>query len=159
MTFRLTSPSFADEHEIPTRHTSDGDDVSPALAWTDPPHGTKSFALVVDDPDAPDPRAPKRVWVHWVLHGLPPDARAIPEDATPSSLPRGTKEGVNDWQTPGWRGPSPPRGRHRYFFKLHALDVPLESLGRGASKADLEDAIAGHVLATATLMGTYRKKN
>ncbi len=158
MTFRLTSPSFADEHEIPKRHTCDGDDVSPALAWTDPPRGTKGFALVVDDPDAPDPRAPKRTWVHCILYDLPPDARALPEAATRASLPVGTVEGTNDWHQLGWRGPCPHVGTHRYFFKLYALDTSLEDLGGGASKGVLENAMMGHILATATLVGTYRRK-
>lgn len=158
MRFQITSPSFSHEHEIPARHTCQGDDVSPPLAWTDPPKGTKSFALVVDDPDAPDPRAPKRTWVHWVLYDLPADARGLPEGATRASLPHGTIEGVNDWNDRGWRGPSPPVGTHRYFFKLYALDTELEGLGSGASKNDVENAMTGHVLATATLVGTYRKK-
>ncbi len=156
MTFHLTSPSFADEQPIPARHTSDSDDVSPALQWTDPPSGTKSFALVVHDPDAPDPRAPKRDWVHWVLYDLPADTRSLAEGVTPAGLPRGTHEGRNDWADTGWRGPSPPVGRHRYFFELHALDRVLPDLG-APSRHDLEAAMKGHVLATATLMGTYAK--
>jgi hypothetical protein len=158
MTFRLASPSFVHEGGIPTRHTCDGDDVSPALTWTDPPEGTKGFALVVHDPDAPDPHAPKRRWVHWVLYDLPAHARALPEGATRASIPIGAVEGENDWHEPGWRGPCPPVGQHRYVFELYALDTSLEDLGGGASRADLENAIMGHVLATATLIGTYRKK-
>ncbi|MBX3261775.1 MAG: YbhB/YbcL family Raf kinase inhibitor-like protein [Labilithrix sp.] len=158
MAFNLTSPSFEHEHEIPARHTCDGADVSPALVWTDPPRGTKGFALIVDDPDAPDPRAPKRTWVHWVLYDLPADARALAENASRDDFPRGTVEGENDWKEIGWRGPSPPVGRHRYFFKLHALDTSLEDLGGGASKQDLENAMMGHILATATLVGTYRRR-
>ncbi len=157
MTFQLTSPSFTDQHPIPPRHSADGDDVSPPLSWSDPPKNTKGFALVVDDPDAPDPRAPKRTWVHWVLYDLPPEARTLPEGATRDSLPIGTAEGKNDWHELGWRGPAPPVGTHRYFFKLYALDTSLEDLGGGATKADLENAMMGHVLATATLVGTYRK--
>ncbi|MBX3207750.1 MAG: YbhB/YbcL family Raf kinase inhibitor-like protein [Labilithrix sp.] len=158
MAFNLTSPSFEHEHDIPARHTCDGADVSPALVWTDPPRGTKGFALIVDDPDAPDPRAPKRTWVHWVLYDLPPDARSLAENASRDDFPRGAVEGENDWKEIGWRGPSPPVGRHRYFFKLHALDTSLEDLGGGASKQDLENAMMGHILDTATLVGTYRKK-
>lgn len=156
MTLHLTSPSFQHDHPIPARHTSDGADVSPALAWTDPPPGTKSFALVVHDPDAPDPRAPKRDWVHWVLYDLPADARSLPEGATTATLPPGTREGRNDWGETGWRGPSPPVGRHRYFFELHALDRVLPDL-RTPSRSDLEAELRGHVLDTATLMGTYAK--
>jgi Raf kinase inhibitor-like YbhB/YbcL family protein len=158
MAFRLTSSSFVHEHEIPKRYTCEGDDVSPPLTWTDPPKGTKGFALIVDDPDAPDPRAPKRTWVHWVLYDLPAEARSLGEGATRSSVPLGTVEGLNDWHELGFRGPSPPVGTHRYFFKLHALDTSLEDLGGGASKSALENAMMGHILATATLMGTYRKK-
>jgi Raf kinase inhibitor-like YbhB/YbcL family protein len=140
------------------RHTSDGADVSPALAWTAPPKGTQSFALIVEDPDAPDPRAPRRTWVHWVLYELPGDARALPEGVTRASLPPGTMEGKNDWHELGWRGPSPPIGTHRYFFRLYALDTSFEDLGGGASKRDLENAMTGHILATASLMGTYPKR-
>jgi Raf kinase inhibitor-like YbhB/YbcL family protein len=158
MAFQLTSSSFLHEHEIPKRHTCQGDDISPALTWTDPPKGAKGFALIVDDPDAPDPRAPKRTWVHWVLYDLPPETRALREGTTRSSLPIGAVEGMNDWHELGWQGPCPPVGTHRYFFKLYALDTSLEDLGGGASKSDLENAMMGHILATATLMGTYRKK-
>jgi Raf kinase inhibitor-like YbhB/YbcL family protein len=158
MAFQLTSPNFTHEHTIPSRHTCEGDDVSPALAWNEPPKGTKSFALVVDDPDAPDPRAPKRTWVHWVVYDLPAHARSLAEGARRASLPTGAVLGENDWHQLGWRGPCPPIGRHRYFFKLYALDTSLEDLGGGASKADLENAMMGHVLATATLVGTYEKK-
>ncbi len=158
MAFQLISPSFLNEHEIPRRHTCQGEDVSPELTWSDPPKGTVGFALVVDDPDAPDPRAPKRTWVHWVLYDLPAETRALPEGTTRATLPIGAVEGKNDWDDLGWRGPCPPVGTHRYFFKLYALDSSLEGLGGGASKGDLENAMMGHILATATLMGTYRKK-
>ena len=152
MAFQLSSPSFTHQHDIPARYTSDGEDVSPALMWTDPPTGTKSFALVVDDPDAPDPAHPKRTWVHWVVYNVPVDARSLPEGAT-----NGAALGKNDWQVVGWRGPSPPIGRHRYFFKLYALDTLLGDLPAGASKADLESAMTGHLLGTATLVGRYEK--
>jgi Raf kinase inhibitor-like YbhB/YbcL family protein len=158
MTFRITSPNFEHEQEIPMRYTSDGEDLSPALVWSDVPKGTQGFALIVDDPDAPDPRAPKRTWVHWVLYDLPADARSLPEGASRETFPIGAVEGKNDWKEIGWRGPSPPIGRHRYFFKLYALDTSLEDLGGGASKHDLENAMMGHILGTATLIGTYRKK-
>ncbi len=157
MTFHLTSPSFADGEPIPTRYTSDGEDVSPALQWTEPPAGTKSFVLVVHDPDAPDPHAPKRDWAHWVLYNLPADARSLPDGVTATALPPGTREGKNDWGATGWRGPSPPIGRHRYFFNLHALDRELPNL-RTPSMHDLEVATKGHLLGTATLMGTYVKE-
>ncbi len=156
MTFQLLSPSFANEHAIPRRYTSQGDDLSPALEWSDPPAGTKSFVLVVDDPDAPDPRAPKRTWVHWVLYGVPSDARALPEGATHESLPRGAVEGRNDWGERNWRGPAPPVGTHRYFFKLYALDKSL-NLSENATKQEVEAAMQGHIIAQAQLVGLSRK--
>src|SRR6476659_1589346 len=126
MTFRVTSSSFDHEGPIPARHTCDGADVSPALAWSGVPEGTVSLALVVDDPDAPDPRHPKRTWVHWVVYGIPETVSALPEGAHP--LPAGAREGKNDWKTTGYRGPCPPIGRHRYFHKLYALDARLPDL-------------------------------
>ena len=156
MGFSLRSPSFEPQGPIPTKHTCQGDDAATALAWSDPPDGTQSFALIVDDPDAPDPRAPKTTWVHWVLYDLPATARALPEGATAASLPAGTREGLNDWQRAGYRGPCPPIGRHRYFFKLYALDLELRDLGR-PTKAQLEKAMQGHALAEAQLIGTYEK--
>lgn len=157
MSFRLTSPAFADGEEIPRRHTCEGSDISPALAWTDPPPGTLSFVLVVEDPDAPDPEAPRTIWVHWVLYDLPADIRGLPEGVTSGALPPGTREGLNDSRRTGWSGPCPPIGRHRYFHRLHALDTVLGDLGR-PTRADLQRAMEGHVLAVAELMGTYRKK-
>lgn len=156
MTLQLTSPAFKHQGEIPKRHTCDGEDVSPALAWTGAPAGTKSFALVVDDPDAPDPAAPKVVWVHWVLYDIPSTVAALVEDTTSKTLPKGAFEGLNDWKQPGWRGPCPPVGRHRYFHKLYALDIVLPDLQR-PNKAALEKAMQGHVLAKAELIGTYQR--
>jgi len=155
--FTLSSPAFAPNGEIPERHTCEGEDVSPALAWSGAPAETKSFALVVDDPDAPDPAAPKMTWVHWVLYDLPADADALPGGIASSALPAGTRQGFNDWKRTGWSGPCPPIGRHRYFFKLYALDEVLPDLGKPSGK-ELERAIAGHVLAKAELVGTYQKK-
>lgn len=157
MTLTLTSAAFGHQQEIPQRYTCEGDDVSPALAWAGAPLGTKSFALIVDDPDAPDPAAPKMTWVHWVLYNLPATAQALPEAVTPDALPPGTKEGANDWKRTGYGGPCPPIGRHRYFHKLYALDTVLPDLGT-PTKAALEKALAGHILAQCTLMGTYQKK-
>lgn len=154
--FSITSPSFQHDKELPEKFTSEGVDVSPALTWSDPPDGTRSFVLIVDDPDAPDPRAPKRTWVHWVLYDLPADARGLAENVSKKALPSGTVEGINDWKEPGWRGPAPPVGRHRYFFKLFALDTTLGDLG-GISTKDLESAMSGHVLGTTQMVGTYRK--
>jgi Raf kinase inhibitor-like YbhB/YbcL family protein len=156
MTFTLTSSSFDDRGSIPRKHTCEGQDVAPALAWRGAPPETKSFALVVDDPDAPDPRAPKMTWVHWVLYNIPPTAKDLPEGLGSAKLPPGAREGLNDWKATGYRGPCPPIGRHRYFHKLFALDVVLPDLGR-PTKAALEKAMKGHVLAEAQLMGTYEK--
>jgi Raf kinase inhibitor-like YbhB/YbcL family protein len=157
MTLSIASTAFAPAGEIPARFTCEGADVSPALAWSGVPAGTQSFALIVDDPDAPDPAAPKMTWVHWVLYDLPATAAGLPESVAPSALPAGTREGLNDWQRTGWGGPCPPIGRHRYFFKLYALDAALGDLGR-PDKAALERAMTGHVLARAELVGTYEKK-
>jgi len=156
MSFELASPSFPEGAPIPSRHGCEGRDVSPALSWKDPPAGTKSLALVVDDPDAPDPKAPRMTWVHWVLYNLPPDAEGLAEGVASRDLPAGTLEGLNDWGRTGWGGPCPPVGRHRYNFKLYALDTVLPDLGRPA-KADLERAMRHHVIGRAVLVGTYRK--
>ena len=155
--FALRSPSFGEGASIPIRHTCEGADASPALEWAGVPHGTRSLVLVVDDPDAPDPRAPRMTWVHWVLYDVPPDAAGLPEAVAREALPAGTRQGVNDWKRTGWGGPCPPIGRHRYFFKLFALDAPLGDLG-APTKARLEAAMKGHVLAEARLMGTYEKQ-
>jgi len=152
----IESAAFAPLGSIPTVHTCEGKDVSPALSWSGAPAGTKSFALIVDDPDAPDPAAPKMTWVHWVLYDIPPSATGLPEAVAPGALPKGTLEGVNDWKRSGYGGPCPPIGRHRYFFKLYALDALLPDLGK-PTKEKLLDAMKGHVLAEAQLMGTYQK--
>jgi Raf kinase inhibitor-like YbhB/YbcL family protein len=157
VTLNLTSPAFAEGGEIPTRYTCEGEDVSPPLAWSKPPNGTRSLALILDDPDAPDPRAPKMTWVHWVLYNLPPTAGQLPEAVAANTLPAGTRDGLNDWKRTGYGGPCPPIARHRYFHKLFALDTVLRDLGR-PSKARLEEAMQGHVLARAELVGTYEKK-
>jgi Raf kinase inhibitor-like YbhB/YbcL family protein len=158
MAFSLRSPSFEHQGAIPAKHTCEGNDTAPALAWSDAPAGTRSFALIVDDPDAPDPRAPKTTWVHWVLYNLPAATTALPEAAAAANLPPGTQEGINDFGHAGYGGPCPPIGRHRYFHKLYALDVVLTELHKPQlKKADLEKAMHGHVLAEAQLVGTYEK--
>ena len=154
----LSSPAFAPLGAIPKRCTCDGEDRSPPLAWTGVPAGTKSLALVVDDPDAPDPAAPKVVWVHWVLYDLPPGTTSLAPGTTAKTLPPGAREGLNDWKQPGWRGPCPPVGRHRYFHRLYALDLVLPDLHH-PDRAALERAMAGHVLATAELVGTYQRNH
>ena len=157
VTLALTSSAFRHEGPIPARHTCDDKDLSPALAWTGVPVGTKSLALIVDDPDAPDPKAPKMTYVHWVLYDIPPTASGLEQGASPRELPAGTREGSNDWRRTGYGGPCPPIGRHRYFHKLYALDVVLGDLG-AVTKPRLEAAMQGHVLAQAEIMGTYQKK-
>jgi Raf kinase inhibitor-like YbhB/YbcL family protein len=157
MTLSLTSPSFVPGGPIPSLFTCEGKDLSPRLDWSGAPPDTKSLALVVDDPDAPDPRAPKMTWVHWILYNLPPGATGLVEGVRPGDLPAGTREGVNDWRRTGYGGPCPPIGRHRYFHKLYALDLVLPDLLR-PTKAQLEKAMEGHILARAELVGTYEKQ-
>jgi Raf kinase inhibitor-like YbhB/YbcL family protein len=156
MAFQLRSEAFEHLGKIPSRYTCEGEDLSPPLAWTDPPPGTESFALIVDDPDAPDPEAPKMTWVHWVLYGLPKETRILPEGRNPEQLPHGARSGTNDWKRPDYGGPCPPIGRHRYFHRLYALDTVLPDLGM-PTKAELLKAMEGHVLAGAELIGTYQK--
>ena len=156
MSLALTSPAFTPGGEIPALFTCEGRDLSPALSWTGAPESAQSLALIVDDPDAPDPKAPKMTWVHWVLYNLPRTVGGLPEAVAPADLPRGALQGTNDWKRTGYGGPCPPIGRHRYFHKLYALDVVLPNLG-AATKAELEKAMEGHVVASAELLGTYQK--
>jgi len=150
----IGSSAFRDGTAIPRKHTCEGDDVSPVLEWSGVPAAAKSLALIVDDPDAPDPAAPRTTWVHWVVYDIAPTAKGIPEGGRP--MPEGARAGRNDWQRTGYGGPCPPIGRHRYFHKLYALDVVLGDLAE-PTKADLEAAMHGHVIATAVLVGTYEK--
>lgn len=152
---KLTSTAFEHQSNIAKRYTCQGQDVSPPLSWSGAPAGTQSFALIVDDPDAPDPAAPKTVWVHWVLYNLPADTSSLAEGT--DELPTGTGEGLNDWKQTGYRGPCPPIGRHRYFFKLYALDTKLEGLSK-PTKAQVEAGMEGHVLAKGELVGTCQKQ-
>jgi len=155
VSLQLSSTAFAANQPIPKTCTCDGGDHSPPLAWSGAPAGTKSFALIVDDPDAPDPAAPKMTWVHWVLYNLPANTSSLPESA--KNLPAGTLEGMNDWKRTGYGGPCPPVGKHRYFHKLYALDAVLPDLHK-PNKAALEKAMQGHVLAQAELVGTYQRR-
>lgn len=156
MTLTITSTAFSHNGAIPARYTCDGRDISPSLAWSGLLAGAKSLVLIVDDPDAPDPKAPKMTWVHWVLYNIPPEAAGLPEQVTAAQLPAGTREGRNDWGRTGYGGPCPPIGRHRYFHKLHALDIVLPDLGH-PTKARLEQAMQGHIMASAELVGTYQR--
>jgi Raf kinase inhibitor-like YbhB/YbcL family protein len=156
MALSLSSSAFTHNTEIPRRYTCQGQDISVPLAWSGAPAATKSFVLIVDDPDAPDPRAPRMTWVHWVLYNLPVGARELKEDIKTRELPKGTLEGLNDWKRTGYGGPCPPIGRHRYFHKLWALDSMLPVM-ETPTKAELEQAMKGHVLEKAELIGTYQK--
>ena len=154
MSLTLSSSAFHHNSEIPARYTCDGQDISPPLTWSGTPGGTKSLVLIVDYPDAPDPAAPRMIWVHWLLYNLPPDSTGLSEAVVHRNLPKGTLEGINDWKRTGYGGPCPPIGRHRYYHKLYALDTVLPDLGQ-PTKAKLEKAIQGHVLAKAEIIGTY----
>lgn len=156
MTLTLSSTAFTNGGEIPSKHTCEGNDISPALEWTGVPAQTRSLVLIVDDPDAPDPRAPKMTWVHWVLYNIPPDTTGLPESATSADLPHGTEEGLNDWKRTGYGGPCPPIGRHRYFHKLYALDSVIKDMDK-PTKAKVEAAMDGHIIAKTELLGTYEK--
>lgn len=156
MSLTLTSTAFENGNEIPSVHTCDGKNISPPLAWSGLPPGTKSLALIVDDPDAPDPAAPQRTWAHWVVYNIPTAAPGLAEDAERNHFPKEAQQGLNDWKNPSYGGPCPPIGRHRYFHKLYALDVMLPPLGK-INKAALEKAMHGHVLGQAQLIGTYQR--
>jgi Raf kinase inhibitor-like YbhB/YbcL family protein len=154
MTLQLTSTAFQEGEAIPKPHTGDGKDTSPPLRWTDPPAGTKSFALICDDPDAP-----RGTWVHWVLYNLPANTRELPEAVRArETLEAGARQGRNDFSKIGYGGPAPPRGKpHRYFFKLYALDTILSLAPAGATKDQLLAAMKDHVIAEGQLMGRYSR--
>ena len=156
MALTLTSAAFENGKEIPAVHTCEGKDVSPAIAWSGVPSRARSLALIMDDPDAPDPAAPRMVWVHWVLYNIPLSTVGLPQAVKPDALPAGTSQGRNDWGRTGYGGPCPPIGRHRYFFKFYALDSLLPDLNR-PTKAQLEAAMQGHVVEQAALIGTYQR--
>ena len=151
---RLYSSAFEHNGDIPHEHTCDGSDISPPLEWSGVPAGTESLALILDDPDAPDPAAPKTVWVHWVVFNLPKLTTGLPQAI--HDLPKQARCGLNDWKRAAYGGPCPPIGRHRYVFKVYALDAML-NLDR-PTKHDLEQAMHGHIVAQASLVGYYEKK-
>jgi hypothetical protein len=157
MPFKLSSTAFAPNGAIPSKFTCEGEDISPQLEWSGGPNGTRSLALIVDDPDAPDPAKPQRVYVHWVVYNISDSATRIAENAARNGvLPHGAMQGTNDWGKQTYGGPCPPIGRHRYFFKLYALDDTMNL--KKPTKAELEKAMEGHILAQTELMGTYEKK-
>ncbi len=156
MPLTLTSPAFEPGAEIPTLFTCEGRDISPALHWAGVPTEARSLVLLVEDPDAPDPKAPKRIWIHWVLYDIPVSAQSLAQGVPAGELPQGTRQGVNDWSRTGYGGPCPPIGRHRYFHRLYALDSTLGERG-ALTKQALLAAMKGHVIAEAELMGTYQK--
>jgi Raf kinase inhibitor-like YbhB/YbcL family protein len=153
-TLQLTSSVFRQGEAIPSKYTCDGANVSPPLEWSEPPAGTKAFALIADDPDAPG-----GTWVHWVLYNVPAMARVLREDVSKDAdFPKGVLEGMNDFQKSGYGGPCPPAGSsHRYFFRLYALDIAL-SLPMGAKRQAVDSAMKGHVLGQAELIGSYRRQ-
>ncbi len=155
MALTVTSSAFEAGDKIPSKYTCEGEDVSPPLAFGGVPAGTKSLALIVDDPDAPDPKAPKRVWAHWLVYNMPPETQGLAENASRKGMPTGAVSGLSDRKQTAYHGPCPPIGRHRYFHKLYALDTTLAD--KALTKAELEAAISGHVLAEVALMGTYQK--
>jgi Raf kinase inhibitor-like YbhB/YbcL family protein len=152
MAMRVESPAFAEGGQIPGRYTCDGKDISPPLSWSGVPEGTKSLALICDDPDAPG-----KTWVHWVLFNLPPRISELPEGVPAlETISGGGAQGTNDFRKIGYGGPCPPRGTHRYVFKLCALDTEV-ALASGATRADLDRAMKGRVLAEAALTGKYSR--
>lgn len=158
MTFRLKSSAFDNGGSIPDVYTCEGANQAPPLQWEGVPPLAQSLVLIVDDPDAPNPRAPKMTWVHWLLYNIPSGTTSIPEGADKTDLPKGAEEGINDWKRARYDGPCPPIGRHRYFHKLYALDIVLKGLSK-PDKKTLERAMQGHILAQAELIGTYEKSH
>ena len=156
MSLKLVSPAFAEGRAIPKKYTCEGQDISPPLTWSGVPPGAKSLVLIIDDPDAPDPKAPKMTWVHWVLYNLPASSTGLPEGVTSKALPWGTMVGLNDWKRATYGGPCPPIGRHRYFHKLYALNAVLSGLNQ-PNKAAVEAKMHPHIIAESMLIGTYEK--
>ena len=156
MALTLRSSAYAEGDSIPDRFTCTGEDISPPLEWSGVPEGPRSLVLIIDDPDAPDPKAPRMTWVHWVLFNIPPEVTALSEDVTRGGLPPGVIQGLNDWNKVGYGGPCPPIGRHRYVHKLYALDTLLEGL-ESPKKAEIETAMQGHILEETKLVATYQQ--
>lgn len=156
MDMTITSAAFSAHHGIPTLYTCEGQDISPEINWQNVPAEAKSLVLIVDDPDAPDPKAPQTTWVHWIIYNIPPQAKGLPENVGVTHLPEGTLNGLNDWNRTGYGGPCPPIGEHRYFFKLYALNTVLPDLHQ-PTKAQLLQAIQGKVIQEAQMIGLYQK--
>ena len=154
----ILSSAFLDNQEIPTKYTCEGENISPPLHWKGIPPNAKSLVLIIDDPDAPDPEAPKMLWVHWVLYNIDPSMPGLEEQLTPGSLPDKIRTGITSWNNNQYGGPCPPIGRHRYYHTLYALDIKLPDLEKPTSD-DVKAAMKDHVIAQAVLMGTYQKKN
>ena len=155
MSMTLKSSAFTHRNAIPKEFTCDGSNVSPALIWSDVPQNARSLALIVDDPDVPAPFLPIKTWVHWLLYNIPPTVTELPQQIAQQDLPQGTLQGKNDWKETGYNGPCPPFGRHRYYFKLYALDTILPNLNQ-PDKTALEKAMKGHIIGRAELIGTYK---
>jgi len=153
----LTTSAFSNGGEIPPEYTCSGQDNSPPLMWSGVPDNTRSLVLIIDDPDAPDPHAPKMTWVHWVVYNIPPNTTCLPQYANITNLPESATLGINDWHKIGYGGPCPPIGRHRYFHKLYALDTILKKIP-DATKAQIEVAMQGHIIEYAELVGTFEKQ-
>ena len=154
MSLTLTSPVFKHEHSIPRKYTCEGENISPPLQWDGIPSNTKSLVLIVDDPDAPDPENPKHVWVHWIVYNISPILNHF-EDGS-KKIPKLTQQGLNDWNQLGYGGPCPPIGRHRYYFKLFAIDTHLDNL-IAPTKYEILKQVEGHTIETSILIGTYEK--
>lgn len=152
----INSEAFDTGSLIPKIYTCDGSNISPPLSWSGLPAQAQSLVLIVDDPDAPDPAAPQRTWVHWVLYNIPVQSSGLAEGISLQNLPTGTRQGTNDWQRTGYGGPCPPIGRHRYFHKLYALDIVLPDL-KNPGKTQLERAMQGHIVGQAELIGLYQR--
>jgi Raf kinase inhibitor-like YbhB/YbcL family protein len=157
MSLTLTSTAFKNGEDIPVKYTCDGDDISPPLSWSGIPATALGLALIVEDPDAPDPAAPQMTWVHWILYAIPPDSNGLKEGVASGDLPPGTLEGINSWHRTGYGGPCPPIGRHRYFFKLYALNAVLGDLEK-PNRAKLLLAMEGNILEETELLGLYQRK-